>query len=84
MQVRLRKRGFRNAGTEILAAKLGDDVVEVVFRAEALPFEHFHNGSNLPHITDGRLFEGHGFAFGTIAHRVVASSCAAMMCQEQE
>ena len=41
-QVRLRKGGLRNAGTGILAAEFGDDLVEVLLRAEALPFEHFH------------------------------------------
>jgi len=35
-QVRLREGGFRNAGAGILAARLGDDVIEVVLRAEAL------------------------------------------------
>ena len=44
-EVRLRKGGFRNAGTGILAGKLGDDVIEILFRAEALPFEHFHKAA---------------------------------------
>jgi hypothetical protein len=36
-EVWLREGGFRNAGAGILAAELGDDVVEVLLRAEALP-----------------------------------------------
>ena len=43
--VRLREDRFRNAGTGILPAKLGDDVVEVLLGAQALSFEHFHNGA---------------------------------------
>ena len=59
-EVRLREGDLRNAGTGIHSAKFGDDVVEVVLRAEALPFEHFDNRRNLPHVGDGRVFEGHG------------------------
>ena len=65
-QVGLRKGGLRNAGTGILAAELGDDVVEVLFRTEALPFEHFHNRGNFLHVGDGRFLDGHGVTFGTL------------------
>ena len=41
-QVRLREGGLRNLRTGILAAELSDEVVKVLLRAEALPFEHFH------------------------------------------
>ena len=46
-RVRLREGGFRNASTGILAAKLSNDLVEVLLRAEALSFEYFHNGGEL-------------------------------------
>ena len=36
-KVRLREGRLRDLGTGILAAKLSNDVVEVLFRAEALP-----------------------------------------------
>ena len=76
-EVRFREGRLRHAGTGILAAKLGDDVVEVLFRAEAFSFQHFHNRGNLPYVGDSRFFEGHGFAFGTlVAHRTVSTlSC---------
>ena len=68
-QVGFREGGFRNTGAWILAAELGDDLVEVLLRAEALPFEYFHDGRDLPHVGDGGFFEGHTLAFGTlIAH----------------
>jgi hypothetical protein len=35
-KTRLRKGGLRNIDTGIRAAKLGDDLVEILFRAEAL------------------------------------------------
>jgi hypothetical protein len=44
----------RMLGMGILTAELGDDVVEVLFRAGAPPFKDLHNGGNLPHIGDGR------------------------------
>lgn len=53
-------------GTGILAAKLSDDVVEVLLRAEVLAFKHFHNGRDLPHVGDSRLLNGHAVAFGAI------------------
>lgn len=65
-QVRLMESGFRNAGTGILAAELGDDVVEVLLRTEAILFEHFDDGRDLPHVGDGRLFDGYTVAFGTL------------------
>ena len=34
---------------EILAVKLGDDIVEVLLRTKTIPFDHFHNRDNLPH-----------------------------------
>ena len=52
--------------TGILAAESGDDAVEVLLGAEALPFEHFHNGGNLPHIGDRGFFERHAVAFGAL------------------
>lgn len=39
-EVRLREGGFRNAGTRILSAKIGDDVVEVLLRAQALALQY--------------------------------------------
>ena len=44
--------------------ELCDDVVEVLLRAQALPFEHFHNGGDLPHVGDGRFFDRHALAWG--------------------
>jgi hypothetical protein len=35
------------------APKLGDEVIEVLLRAQALPFEHFHNRGHLLRIGDG-------------------------------
>jgi hypothetical protein len=40
---RFRKSLLRNLGTGMLAAKFGDDVVEVALRGEALALQHFHN-----------------------------------------
>jgi hypothetical protein len=40
--VRLGEDGLRNAGAGIFAAKLGDHVVEVLLRAEALAFRHLN------------------------------------------
>ena len=76
-EVRLREGRLRNAGTGILAAKLGDDVVEVLLRAEALPLQEFDNRGDLPHVGDRRFFDGHAVAFGTVvAHgRLSAGSC---------
>jgi len=31
-------------------AELGDDVVELLLRTQALPLQHFHNGRDLPHV----------------------------------
>ena len=68
-------------GARILAAKFGDDVVEVSLRAEALPFQHFHSRGNLPDIGDGGLFEGHGVACGTIvAHLPFGFHSRARLC----
>ena len=53
------------------ALKFGDDVVEVLLRAEALPFEHFDIGGDLPHIGNRGFFEGHAVAGGAVgAHGV--------------
>ena len=65
---RLREGGLRNAGPEILAAQLGDDVVEVVLRAQALPFEHFHNRGCSPHRENGGLLDGQVSACRYLAH----------------
>jgi hypothetical protein len=54
-EVRLMKGRFRNACTGVLEAKLADDVIEVLLRAEAFALQHFHNGGDLPHIGDGCL-----------------------------
>ena len=48
------------------APRLGDEVVEVSLRAEALPFEHLHNGGDLPHIGDGGFPDGHAVACGEV------------------
>lgn len=56
-EVRLRKRWLRDARTGILAAKLGNDVVEVLLCAETLPFEQFHNRGDLSYSGDGDFFE---------------------------
>jgi hypothetical protein len=53
-------------GAGVLAAGLCDDVVEVLLGAEALPFKHFHNRGDLPHVGDARLLEGHAVAFGVV------------------
>jgi len=51
-----------------------DDAMHVLLRAQALPFEHFHNGRDLPHVGDGGFLDRHGFAFGTlVAHRTVST-----------
>ena len=64
--IRLREGGLRSAGTRILAAELDDDVEEILLRAEALPFEHFDDGGYLPHVGNGRFFDGHAVAFGAV------------------
>jgi hypothetical protein len=70
-EVRLREGRLRDSGMGILAAELGDDVVEVLFRAEAFLFQHFHNRGNFLHVGDGRFLDGHGVAFGMlVAHGV--------------
>ena len=48
----------------IKTAELHVNVVEVFLRAMALPFEHFHKRGYVPHVRDGRFFDGHGLAFG--------------------
>jgi hypothetical protein len=67
------KAVLMDSGMGILAAELGDDVVEVLLRAEAFPFEHFHNRGNLLHVGDGRFLDGHGFAFMAIVHGIPTS-----------
>lgn len=61
-EVRLRKRWLRDVRTGILAAKLGNDVVRVLLRAETLPFEQFHNRGDLLHSGDGDFFERYAVA----------------------
>ena len=74
-EVRLREGRFRNAGSGILAAELSDDVVKVLLRVEALPFEDLHDSSYLPHVGDGGFFEGHAVACGAlVAHGVTLST----------
>ena len=66
---RLREGRLRNAGTWVLAAKLGDDVVELLLRAQALALQYLHDCGHLPHVGDGRFFEGHAVALGAlVAH----------------
>jgi hypothetical protein len=60
--------------------ELYDDVVEVLLRAQALPFEHFHNGGDLSHVGDGRLFEGHALTFGAVAHLPFGVHSRASFC----
>src|SRR5438094_8560228 len=50
----------------ILALGFGEDVVASLLRTEALPFRHFHDGGNLPHVGDGGLFDGHAVEFGAV------------------
>ena len=50
----------------IPAAELGNDVVEVLLRAEALALQYFHNGGSLPHSGDSGFFDGHGFTLGAV------------------
>ena len=82
-QVGFREGRFRNAGTGIIAAELGDGVVEVLLRAESLSFEYIHNRGSLPHVGDRRFFEGHGVTLGTVvAHGVLSTdSCASRLTQ---
>jgi hypothetical protein len=56
--------------------ELGDDVVAILLRAPALPFEHFPNGHDLLCVGDRRFFEGQGVACGAlvVAHRSLASA----------
>lgn len=61
-EVRLRKRRLRDARTGILAAKLGNAVVEVLLCAETLPFKQFHNRGDLSHSGDGDFFERYAVA----------------------
>jgi hypothetical protein len=79
--IRLREGGLRNAGTGILAAELGDDVVEVLLRTEALPLQRFHNRGDLPHVRAGGFLEGHGFALGAVVAHVMisAGSCTSRL-----
>jgi len=68
-EIRLRESSLWNLCTGIIAAKLGDDVVEGLLGAEALPFQDFHNRGNLPHVGEGSFFDEHGFPFrAVIAH----------------
>ena len=63
-QVRLRKGGLRDRRTGILAAEFGDDVVEVLLRAEALAFQYLHKRGDLPLIGDGDVLHGHDLVLG--------------------
>jgi hypothetical protein len=65
-QIGFREGCLRNFGMGILATKLGDDVLEVLLRAEPLSFEDFHDGRDLPHVGDGRFFDGHRVTLETI------------------
>lgn len=61
-EVRLRTRWLRDARTGILVAKLGNDVVRVLLRAEPLSFEQFHNRGDLSRSGDGDFFERYAVA----------------------
>ena len=61
-EVRLRKRWLRDARTRILAAKLGNDIVEVLLCAETLPFKQFHNRGDLSHSGNCDFFERYAVA----------------------
>src|SRR5712692_1237042 len=65
----------------ILAPELGDDVIAILLRAEALPFEHFHNRRDLPHVGDGRFFDRHALACGAVsAHGLLSpDSCTSRL-----
>ena len=65
-EIRFREGGFRNAGTGILSAELGDDLVEILLRAEALALQYLHNRGNLPHVGDRGFFDRHAFACGAV------------------
>ena len=47
----------------ILAAKLGDAVVAVLFRVEALAFPHFYHRGNLRHVRHRSLLDVYEFAW---------------------
>ena len=64
---RLREGRLRKAGTGVLALELGDDVVEISLRAEALTFQDFHNDGDFPHVGHGGFIDGRAFAFGGLA-----------------
>ena len=53
-QVRLGEGRLRNAGARILTAKLGDDVVEVLLRAQARALQYLRNLGNPPYLGDRR------------------------------
>ena len=61
-EVRLRKRWLRDARTGILAAKLVNDIVRVLLRAETLSFEQFHNRGDLSRSGDDDFFERYALA----------------------
>jgi hypothetical protein len=65
----------------VFLAKLGNDAVEVLLRAQALPFEDFHNRGDLPHVGDRGFFEGHGVAFrAVVTHGMIsAGSCTSRL-----
>jgi hypothetical protein len=67
---------------EILAVKLGDDIVEVLLRTKTNPFDHFHHRGNPPHyIGDGRFFGRHAVAFGAVVTYWMLSvgSCTSLL-----
>ena len=66
--------------TGILAAKLSDDVVEVLLRAQSLPFKHFHESGHLPHIGDGGFLDGHALAFRAMLAHGAPSASLVLLC----
>src|SRR5713101_6294015 len=62
----LKEGGFRDFGSQVLATELGDDVVEVLLRAEVFPLQHFHNRGDLPHVGNRDFFDGYGVAYGAV------------------
>ena len=46
--------------------RLGLEVVEILLHAQALALQYLHNRRDLPHVGDGRFFEGHAVGWGAV------------------
>ena len=66
---------FGNLRTKILAAKLGDNVQEVLFGTEALLFQQLHKGGNLSHVGNRGFFHRHGLSFGALVAHGLCDQC---------